>query len=57
MDLFYILLAVAFYLLSGCLSFTLNKDDLRSQIYLLGGMVSLVAGAYFILTFLQANGF
>jgi len=55
--LFYILLAVVFYLLSGCLSSTLNKDDLMSQIYLVGGMVSLVVGAYFILAFLKANGY
>jgi hypothetical protein len=57
MDLLYILLAVVFYLLSGCLSSSLNKDDLMSQIYLVGGMVSLVVGVYFMLTFLKANGF
>jgi hypothetical protein len=57
MHLLYILLAIVFYLLGGCLSSTLNKDDLPSQIYLLGGMVSLVVGAYYILTFLKANGF
>jgi hypothetical protein len=57
MDLLYILLAVVFYLLGGCLSSSLNKDDLMSQIFLVGGMVSLVVGVYFILTFLKANGF
>jgi hypothetical protein len=57
MDLFYLLLAVVFYLLSACLSFTLNKDDFTSQIYLVGGTVSLVLGVYFILAFLKANGF
>jgi hypothetical protein len=57
MDLLYILLAVVFYVLSGCLSFTLNKDDVMSQIYLVGGMGLLVVGAYFILTLLRANGF
>jgi hypothetical protein len=57
MDVFYTVLAVVFYLLSGCLSFTLNKDDAMSQIYLVGGMVSLVVGTYFILTLLNANGF
>jgi hypothetical protein len=57
MDVFYTLLALVFYLLSGSLSSTLNKDDLMSQIYLVGGMVALVAGACFILIFLKANGF
>ena len=56
-DLFYILLAVVFYLVSGCLSSRLNKDDLASQIYLMTGMIALVVGVFFIFTFFKANGF
>ena len=55
-DLSYILLAVVFYLLSGCLSSSLNKDDFASQIYLVGGMVLLGIAAYFMFAFLKANG-